>query len=295
MRSVLFRLDSDRWARIALFVPTAVSAGIVLGIIGFALIESWPAVQRIGVAAPLLDAEWQPLSGSFGMAPMLLTTLLVSVGALLIALPLGVGTAAFARTWAPRPVARGLRAVQILLAGLPSVVYGAWGLSVLVPLIGAWQAPGASLLAGVLVLALMILPTVALSADAAIAGVPRDLRSGAAALGLRPAAALVRVTLPAARRGILAGAILALGRAVGETMAVLMVAGNRVQWPTDLFASVRTLTANIALEMGYAGSEHRAVLFLGGLFLLLMVAALVLLGDLLRAKGKRCVAHSATP
>jgi phosphate transport system permease protein len=118
---------------------------------------------------------------------------------------------------------------------------------------------------------MMILPTIALTAQAALAGVPAELGQGAAALGLRRDAVLLRVALPAARRGILAGIVLALGRAAGETMAVVMVAGNVVQWPDSVFAPVRTLTANIALEMGYATDRHRSVLFLGGLLLLAMV------------------------
>jgi phosphate transport system permease protein len=205
------------------------------------------------------------------MAPMLCATLCVGFGATLLAAPLGVATAIFVTTWSPRWLARSLRVAQVVLAGLPSVVFGHWGLTHLVPWVAAWQPPGASLLAAILVLTMMILPTIALTAQAALAGVPAELGQGAAALGLRRDAVLLRVALPAARRGILAGIVLALGRAAGETMAVVMVAGNVVQWPDSVFAPVRTLTANIALEMGYATDRHRSVLFLGGLLLLAMV------------------------
>lgn len=272
------RSARDRRFRRLLAIPAALAGIAVLGIAAFVIAEASPALRSIGLWAPLADAQWQPASGAFGMAPMLAATLVIALGALLLAAPLGVGAAAFARMWAPRPLARVLRGAQILLAGLPSVVFGAWGLVVVVPAVAAWQPPGASVLAATLVLALMILPTIALAADAAIAGVPGDLVQGAAALGLRRGAVLRHVVLPMARRGIGAGLVLALGRAVGETMAVLMVAGNVVQWPTSVFAPVRTLTANIALEMGYASEAHRSVLFVGGLLLLAMVAALTLVG-----------------
>jgi len=161
-----------------------------------------------------------------------------------------------------------------LLAGIPSVVYGLWGLTELVPLIGRWQPPGASLLAAILVLTLMILPTVALTSFSALAAVPGDILAGAAALGITRKGQIISVALPAARNGISGGVLLAMARALGETMAVLMVAGNVVQNPTGLFEPVRSLTANIALEMAYATDHHRAGLFASGLFLTLLVLAL---------------------
>lgn len=254
---------------------TAAAAGLaVAGIVGFVLLESLPALRAVGLWAPLTDARWQPLSGRYGMASMLAATLTVAALAALIAAPLGIGTAIFARCWAPPWLGRLLRAVQIILAGTPSVVFGVWGLTVVVPWIAAWQPPGASVLAAAIVLAMMIVPTVALTTDAAIAGVPTNVTCGAAALGMRKGAVCIRVTLPAARRGVLAGLVLAFGRAIGETMAVLMVAGNVVQWPHSLFTPVRTLTANIALEAGYASDAHRSVLFVGGLLLLGVVVLL---------------------
>ena len=169
-----------------------------------------------------------------------------------------------------------------LLAGIPSVVYGLWGLVVLVPIIQGWQPPGASVLAGILVLALMIVPTVALFADAALRQVPMHLISAAAALGMRRWTITTKVMLPAARHGIGAGVMLAFGRALGETLAMVMVCGNIVQVPASLFDPVRTLTANIALEMAYAQGAQRSALFASGLALLALV---ILTSGLARRAG----------
>jgi phosphate transport system permease protein len=164
-----------------------------------------------------------------------------------------------------------------LLAGIPSVVYGLWGLVVLVPLVARWQPPGASLMSAIIILTIMIVPTIALVAGAAIGSLPREYLQAAAALGLSRRRTVTSVVLPAARSGLLTAGLLATGRALGETMAVLMVAGNVVQTPTGLFQPVRTLTANIALEMAYAMGNHRSALFVSGLVLMAMVTVLVAL------------------
>ena len=158
-----------------------------------------------------------------------------------------------------------------LLAGIPSVVYGFWGLVTLVPLIARVRPPGPSLLAGILILTIMILPTITLMAHAALAGVPKHYLQGAAALGLSRWATIRGVVFPAARSGLFTGVILETGRAIGETMAILMVCGNVVRTPHSLFDPIRTLTANIALEMGFALGDHRSALFVSGLLLTAMI------------------------
>ncbi len=254
-------------------------AAILLLIVLFLLHESRPVLQRVEWLRFLTDASWHPAEGLFGLAPMLWATLVSSAGALLLAGTLGVASALFCRFYAPPSASRWFRRLVALLAGIPSVVFGFWGLTVLVPIIASWRPPGASLLTGILVLTLMILPTVALIADAALAAVPEIYLRGAAALGMSRSGTILGVALPAAKGGIIAGILLAAGRALGETMAVLMVSGNVVQMPHSLFDPVRTLTANIALEMAYATGEHRAALFVSGLvltglvILLAMVAA----------------------
>lgn len=270
---------SDRFLEWSLRACAALAALIVVFIFYFLLRESEEAIFGIGLAHFVSDASWHPTSesGSFNLMPMVAGTLLAAGGAILLAGPLGLLSALFCRYYAPAAAATVYRRLIELLAGIPSVVYGLWGLVVLVPIIGAWQPPGANLLAAVLILALMILPTMTLFADAALASVPHANLHAGAALGLSRFGLITGVLLPAARSGIATGALLSVARAVGETMAVLMVAGNVIQLPASMFEPVRTLTANIALEMAYAQGEHRAALFFTGLVLLLLVIALVTL------------------
>lgn len=273
----------DRLLTWALRASAAVTGAVVLVIAAFLVSESLPALRHVGLARFFADPSWHPAAGAdegaFNLLPMLAGTLLATAGAVLLAAPLGLLSALFCRAYAPPVLGRPYRRLIELLAGIPSVVYGFWGLVVLVPLVARWQPPGASLLAGVLILALMILPTIALAADAALENVPGRYLRGAAALGLGRWATLAGVALPAARSGIATGVILGTGRALGETMAVLMVCGNVVAVPSSVFDPVRTLTANIALEMAYALGDHRSALFVSGLFLLALVGALALAAE----------------
>lgn len=249
-------------------------------ILAFLVVESWPGLRDVGAARFLTDASWHPATdagdGAFNLVPMLVGTLYAAAGALVLATPLALLSAIFCHFFAgPRTATLYRRLIEVL-AGVPSVVYGFWGLVVLVPLIRQLQPPGPSLLAGILVLAVMVLPTLMLSADAAFAAVPEDYLKAAAALGLSRTAVIGRLVIPASRSGLATGFMLSTGRALGETMAVLMVCGNVVQTPDSLYAPIRTLTANIALEMAYALGDHRSALFVSGLVLMLLVMGLVL-------------------
>lgn len=261
----------------------ALAGAVVVAILIFLAVESAPVLASIGVTRFVTDSSWVPTAraaeGLFNLAPMILGTLAAAGGAVLVATPLGIASAIFCHHYAPPWIGRRYRGIIELLAGIPSVVYGLWGLVVLVPLIRRLAPPGPSLLAGVLILSIMILPTIALAADAALAAVPASHLRGAAAVGLSRWATIRGVVLPAARSGLATGAILETGRALGETMAVLMVCGNVVRTPHSLFDPVRTLTANIALEMGYAMGDHRSALFFSGLVLLALVALLVVLAE----------------
>ncbi len=256
-----------------------IAGAIVLLIGGFLVIESLPALQHIGIKRFFTDASWHPSAnasqGTFNLAPMLWGTLLAMSGSVLLATPLGIGSAVFCHYYAPPMVAKFYRKLIELLAGIPSVVYGFWGLVVLVPLIRQLEPPGPSLLAGIIILTIMVLPTVALMADAALANVPSHYLQGAAALGLSRWGTISGVAFPAAKSGIVTGVILQTGRAIGETMAILMVCGNVVQTPSRIFDPIRTLTANIALEMAYAVGDHRSALFVSGLILLALIVILV--------------------
>ena len=269
------RSRTDRALVAFLRVAAALSAAIVGLIAVFLVAESLPVLREVGPLRFFTDASWNPAEGLYNLAPMLWGTLFAMAGAVLVATPLGILSAVFCHDYAPPRVAALYRRVVELLAGIPSVVYGLWGLTVLVPIIAAIRPPGPSLLAGIAVLSVMILPTIALSADAALANVPAEYRRAAAALGLSRWSTLRGVIFPAAKSGLFTGVLLEMGRAIGETMAILMVCGNAIRTPSSLFDPVRTLTANIALEMAYAVGSHRSALFVSGLLLLLCVAALI--------------------
>lgn len=274
-RNIMFpSVFTDTLLRWVLRSGAVVSALVMAMIMLFLLVESWPVLQHLSLARFFTDSSWHPLEGAYNLTPMLSGTLLASIGALLLAIPLGIASAIFIVFYASPRLALLYRRLIELLAGIPSVVFGFWGLTTLVPLINHLHPPGASLLAGILVLTLMILPTIALTAYAAFSAVPNEYMRSAAALGLSRWGMIRGVIFPAARTGIVAGVILAAGRALGETMAVLMVAGNVVQHPESLFDPIRTLAANIALEMAYAMGDHRAVLFVSGLMLMLLVMIL---------------------
>jgi phosphate transport system permease protein len=251
------------------------SGGVLLLILGFVAAGAGPALLAANPLRFLSDIAWEPTSGAYGMTPMIAGTLFVSAGAIVIAAPLSVLSATFCQFYAPNPVSVVYRRTIELLAGIPSVVFGLWGLTRLVPVIASLSPPGPSLLAGILILSLMILPTVALLVDSAIASIPTDDIRSARAVGLSTWATIQAVVLPVSRPAIFTGMLLAFTRAIGETMAVLMVCGNIVQIPDSFFAPIRTLTANIALEMAYATGAHQSVLFVSGLSLLLIVGACV--------------------
>ncbi|MDQ6992228.1 MAG: phosphate ABC transporter permease subunit PstC [Mariprofundus sp.] len=284
-RSILFHWSIDHYLHALLSALALASAFILLLIVAFLLIEAWPVLSGSHWQAFFTDASWYPLEEQFGLLPMLVASLTIMLGAMLIATPLGLASAIFVTFFASGFLLRSYRLLISLLAGMPSVVLGLWGLTVLVPLIASYQPPGASLLAATVVLALMILPTIALAAAAALAAIPDHLMSAAAALGMRRKTQILNVALPAARLGIWSALLMAMARALGETMVVLMVAGNVVQYPHGLFDPVRALTANIALEMGYAMGDHRAGLFASGLMLTLIVLLLAWLATMITARS----------
>lgn len=264
----------DTLMRCLLRIAAGSAAAVVLLIFLFLVFESWPALRHISLKRFFTDPSWHPGEAMYNLAPMLSGTLYAASGALLLATPLGIASALFIAYYASPRAAGVYRRLVELLAGIPSVVFGFWGLTTLVPLITQLHPPGASLLAAILILMLMILPTIALTAHAALLAVPDEYLRDAAALGMSRWGMIRGVALSAAKTGIVAGVMLAAGRAIGETMAVLMIAGNVVQHAGSLFDPVRTLAANIALEMPYAMDDHRAALFVSGLTLMLLVMAL---------------------
>lgn len=265
------RSSIDHWVRWGLGFLALNCALLLVLVLALLTYESWPLVAESGVGVFVDSKGWHPLEGQYGVLPMIWSSLALTLGALILSTPLGLGCAVFTVFYAPPRLGAWFRSLLNLLAGIPSVVFGLWGLTALVPLITRWQPPGTSLLAGACVLAIMILPTIALTSAAALQSVPKSLLSGALALGFRRQTKIIKVAIPAARAGIISGCLLATTRALGETMVVLMVAGNVVQNPNGLFAPVRAATANIALEMAYAMGSHRASLFATGLLLTLII------------------------
>ncbi|MFN6534879.1 MAG: phosphate ABC transporter permease subunit PstC [Nostoc sp. EkiNYC01] len=276
---------NDIWLIWILRSLATIAGAIALLIVVFLLWESLPIFSRIPLSRFFTDSSWNPTAGLYNLWPMLLGTFLAMVGAVLIATPIGILSAVFCQFYAPPMVAQLYRRLIELLAGIPSVVYGFWGLVVLVPLIGKIHPPGPSLLAGIAILAVMILPTVALVADASLEKVPTSYIQGAAALGLSRWTTISTVVFASAKSGLFTGLILETGRAIGETMAILMVCGNVVQTPKSLFDPIRTLTANIALEMAYATGDHRSALFVSGLILMGMIVVLVAIAEVI-SQGK---------
>jgi phosphate transport system permease protein len=262
------------------------SVGILASITFFIFREGGPLIVSAG-PANFFSTDWHPSAGRYGISLMIVGSVVVTLGALAIGLPLGLACAIVLAEMAPARVRRTLKPAVELLAGIPSVVYGFMGLVVVLPFIRAHLGgPGASGLAGAAILGVMILPTiVAVSLDA-LQAVPRSYREGSRALGATEWQTIRRVVLPGARSGIVAAVILAMGRAVGETMAVVMVAGNAVQLPRSPLDPLRTLTANLALEMGYASGDHRAALFATGIVLFLIIVALNTLAGLARRRRK---------
>lgn len=278
----------ERIGRWTVVGAACLSVIAVISIFGFLLVKSLPALQKIGVGELLLGKEWTPdrldrfdtplLSGSYGILPMIVGTATATLGALLVGGVAGYFTAVFLAFFCPVRFKRPFSLVIHLLAGIPSVVYGFFGIVLVLPALSK-VAPnnGSGLLAVSLILGLMILPTVVSLSHTALYAVPRSNYDASVALGASHAETVFRVMIPAARSGIGASLILAVGRALGETMAVVMVAGNAPIFPNGAFGSFRTMTANIVMEMGYAGEVQEGALVACGVILLVFILLLNLL------------------
>lgn len=226
-----------------------------------------PALAEIGLFDFIGGKEWRPSDTIplFGILPMIVGSLYVTAGAIIIGVPLGVMTAVFLAHACPRKAYRIVKPAVDLLAGIPSVVYGFFGMAAIVPLLGN------SILSACVLLGIMILPTVIGISESALRAVPEHYYEGALALGAGHYRSVFAVVLPAAKSGVLAAAVLGVGRAIGETMAVIMVAGNQPRMPVSLFEGVRTMTANIVIEMGYAAELHRGALIATGVTLFVFI------------------------
>ena len=255
------------------FFLCAAAAVLALSVIViFLLIQGIPAFKEIGVWKFITGTTWQPSADQYGIAPMIVASLLATAGAALLGGLIGLMCALLLADVAPKPLGNVIRPLINLLAGIPSVVYGFFGLMVVVPWITAtFGGTGNSLLAVILILSAMILPTMVSLSETAVRAVPQAYREGSLALGATRMQTLFKVTLPAAKSGVLNAIVLSIGRAIGETMAVILVAGNRVAMPHSILDPVRPLTANIALELSYASGLQEKALYATGVVLLLFI------------------------
>ena len=270
------------------FLLIALSSISILGLIAFFIfVEGVPLMWKTGLESFLLGDRWYPSKSSFGIFPMIVGSFWVTVGALIVGLPLGVACAVYLSELTHPTLAMVLRPMIQLLAAIPSVIYGFWGLIVLVPLIReSLGGPGLSILAGSLVLGIMILPTIISISEDSLRALPRTYKEGALSLGATHWQTIWRVLLPAARSGIVASIILGMGRAIGETMAMIMILGNAAQMPHSILNSARTLTTNIGIEMGYATGDHRQALFATGVVLFFIIMGLNSLALIFSRKGR---------
>ena len=272
------------------FICALVSIAAVVLICLFLFVNGIPAIGKIGIFNFLLGDNWAPtdVPASYGILPMILGSVYITGGAILIGVPIGILTAVFLAKYCPKRLYKIVKPAVELLAGIPSIVYGFFGLLVIVPLIrSVFKVSGASILAATLVLGIMILPTVIGLTESAIRAVPDSYYEGALALGATHERSIFRVVIPAAKSGIMAAVILGIGRAIGEAMAVCMVAGNQPWMPQGILKGVRTLTANIVLEMGYAADLHREALIATGVVLFVFILIINLLFSILKNRREK--------
>ncbi len=246
-----------------------------------------PAMQKVGVFDFLLGTKWKPGNDIYGILPMIVGSLYITAGAIIIGVPIGILSAVFLAKFCPKPLYRILKPAVELLAGIPSVVYGFFGLVVLVPFVREhFGGNGSSILTASLLLGLMILPTIITVSESSIRAVPESYYEGGLALGATHERSVFFATLPAAKSGIMAGVILGIGRAIGETMAVILVAGNQPRITGDLLKGIRTMTTNIVLEMGYASGLHREMLIATGVVLFVFILIINLLFSVINRKKR---------
>lgn len=271
-----------------LFLITACTSILAVALICiFLFANGLPAIAKVGSLKFLLGTDWTPLSNEYGIFPMIVGSIYVTAGAIVIGVPIGILCAIFMAEFCPRRLYKILKPAIELMAGIPSIVYGFFGLVVIVPIMqDLFGGSGKSVLTASILLGIMILPTIIGVAESAIRAVPRSYYEGALALGATHERSVFKTVVPAAKSGITAGVILGIGRAIGETMAVMMVAGNQPVVPDSIFSGVRTLTTNIVMEMGYAQDLHREVLLATAVVLFLFILIINLTFSLIKRKDQ---------
>lgn len=277
----------EKGMHLVFLISACASIMAVVIICLFLFANGIPAIGKIGVLDFLLGQKWKPGNDIYGILPMILGSIYVTAGAIVVGVPIGILTAVFLSKFCPRNIYRFVKPAIDLLAGIPSVVYGFFGMVVIVPVMSQlFGGSGKSMATASVLLGIMILPTIIGVSESAINAVPTSYYEGALALGASHERSVFFATLPAAKSGILAGVILGVGRAIGETMAVIMVAGNQARMPKGLFEGVRTMTANIVLEMGYATDLHREALIATAVVLFVFILLINLSFSILSRKAE---------
>lgn len=278
------KLKENIWKGL-FFVAAGFSIFAVVLICIFLFANGIPAIHKIGIFDFLLGTKWKPGNGLYGIFPMIVGSLYVTALAILFGVPVGLLTAVFLSKFCPRNLHKIIKPAVDLLAGIPSVVYGFFGLMVIVPFVrDTFGGNGSSILSAGVLLGMMILPTIISVSESALNAVPGNYYEGARALGATHERAVFLTVLPAAKSGIMAGIILGIGRAIGETMAVIMVAGNQARLTGSALKGIRTLTANIVIEMGYATDLHREALIATGVVLFVFILIINLAFNLVKSK-----------
>ena len=275
---------------IVFFVCALTSIAAVVLICLFLFANGIPAMKEIGLLNFLTGAKWKPGNDIYGILPMILGSIYITAGAVVIGVPVGLLTAIFMAFYCPKKLYGLLKPCTELLAGIPSIVYGFFGMVIIVPAVRTVayvfhvDISGSSILAASVLLGIMILPTVIGVSEAALRAVPSAYYEGAVAMGARHERAIFTVMLPAAKSGVLAGVVLGIGRAIGETMAVIMVAGNQPRLTGNMLKGIRTMTANIVMEMGYATGLHREALIATGVVLFVFILIIKLTFSILKRR-----------
>lgn len=270
-------------------ISATVSILAVIVICFFLFSEGLPAIGEIGILDFLGGTSWKPLEGKFGIFPMIVGSIYVTAGAIIVGVPIGLLCAIFMAKFCPARLHRILKPAIDLLAGIPSIVYGFFGLMVIVPVMQQlFDTSGKGVLTASVLLGIMILPTIVSVSEAAIRAVPDSYYEGSLALGATHERSVFFATIPAAKSGIMAGVILGVGRAIGETMAVVMIAGNQPVIPESITAGVRTMTANIVLEMGYAAEGlHRDALIATAVVLFVFILIINISFSLIKRRDRK--------
>ena len=277
----------EQGMKIVFMVAACVSVLAVFLICLFLFASGIPAIGEIGPLKFLFGTSWKPSNNLYGIFPMIVASIYVTGGAILVGVPIALFTSVFMARYCPKKIYKPLKSGIELMAGVPSIVYGFFGLVVMVPLIrNTFGGTGTSWLAASLLLGIMILPTIIGPTESALRSVPESYYEGSLALGATKERSIFRVMIPAAKSGILAAVVLGIGRAIGETMAVIMVAGNQARMPEGILKGLRTMTANIVTEMGYATGLHREALIATGVVLFVFILIINLSLSLLNRRAE---------